>query len=301
MITSVPGVRVGHWTDPVAVTGCTVVLLPEGTVASAEVRGGAPATRELSLLEPERTVQRLDAVLLTGGSAFGLAAADGVVRWLEERGVGFPTGAGAVPIVAALGLFDLLVGDGSVRPRPDDGYAACVAASDGDIPTGRVGAGTGCTVGKWRGREHASPGGLGMATARDGDAVVTALVAVNAVGALRVEGELRVPVPPEQGFAAPEGEATTVGVIVTNARLTKLECLLVAQSGHDGLARALDPAHTAGDGDALVAAATGAVDASPWVVRSLATHVVDAAVRDALGPDQVQDPVANGTGPTPAT
>jgi L-aminopeptidase/D-esterase-like protein len=142
-----------------------------------------------------------------------------------------------------------------------------------------VGVGAGCTIGKWRGPENARPGGLGSAVASDGEVVVAALVAVNAVGELRGD-DLRLPVGPTRAFA--EGEATTVGVIVTNARLTKVECLLVAQSGHDGLSTALDPVHTAGDGDALVAAATGTVDASPWVVRALAAHVVDAAVRDAV-------------------
>jgi len=279
VITAVAGVRVGHWTDAASATGCTVVLLPEGSVASAEVRGGAPATRELAALEPERTVNRLDAVVLTGGSAFGLAAADGAMTWLEERGVGFPTAAGPVPIVAALGLYDLNVGDPAVRPGSADGYEACVAATAGDVPLGRVGAGTGCTIAKWRCPEHARPGGLGAASASEGDLVVAALVAVNAVGELRGD-DLRLPVAPTRAFT--EGEATTIGVVVTNARLTKLDCLLVAQSGHDGLALALDPVHTAGDGDALVAAATGAVDASSWVVRALATRVVDQAVRDAV-------------------
>jgi L-aminopeptidase/D-esterase-like protein len=278
----ISGVRVGHWTDAGAATGCTVVLLPEGTVASAEVRGGAPATRELALLEPHRTVQRLDAVVLTGGSAFGLAAADGVVRWLEERGIGFPTAAGPVPIVAALALYDLLTGDRPGRPDADAGYAACVAATADDPALGAVGAGTGCTIAKWRGREHARPGGVGSAVATDGDVLVAALLAVNAFGDLRGD-DLRVPVGPAKAFS----ENTTIGVVVTNGRLSKLDCLLVAQSGHDGLATALDPVHTAGDGDALVAAATCAVDADPWVVRSLAAHVVDAAVRDAVR--RVQD------------
>lgn len=283
MITAVDGVRVGHWTDVHARTGCTVVLLPVGTVASAEVRGGAPASRELVLLEPGRTVERLDALLLTGGSAFGLAAADGVVRWCEERGLGFPTGAGPVPIVAALGLFDLLVGDGTVRPRSEDGYAACETATAGEVALGAVGAGTGCTVAKWAGREQARPGGLGAATERHGALVVSALVAVNAVGDRRRPGDRRVPVPPLARFAA-EPTNTTVGIVVTNARLTKLECHLVAQSGHDGLARAIDPAHTAGDGDALVVAASGSLaeDVEPGVVRSLAAYAVEAAVLDAF-------------------
>jgi L-aminopeptidase/D-esterase-like protein len=300
VITDVEGVRVGHWTDPVARTGCTVVLLPVGTTASGEVRGGAPATRELDLLDPLRTVEHVDAVVLTGGSAFGLAAADGVVRWCEERGLGFPTGAGPVPIVPTLALFDLLEGDGSVRPRPEEGYAACVAAGTGVIELGRVGAGTGCLVRKWEGREHARPGGLGSATVAAEGITVSALVAVNAVGDRRQPGEVRVPVPPVAGFAAPPSASptnTTIGVVLTDARLTKVQCHLAAQSGHDGLARALDPAHTAGDGDALVVAATGTVahDAAASIVRSLTAYAVEAAVLDALERAEVAGP-AGATG-----
>jgi L-aminopeptidase/D-esterase-like protein len=289
VITDIGGVRVGHWTDPVARTGCTVVLLPAGTVASGEVRGGAPATRELDLLDPVRTVEAVDAVVLTGGSAFGLATADGVVRWCEERGLGYPTGAGPVPIVPTLGLFDLLEGDGSVRPRAEEGYAACVAATAGPVALGRVGAGAGCLVGKWAGRELARPGGLGSVTVTAAGLTVAALVAVNAVGDRRVPGEVRLPPTPAAGFAAPESPTnTTIGVVVTDAALSKVACHLAAQSGHDGLARALDPVHTGGDGDALVVAATGAVteadDGRPVgpVVRSLAAYAVEAAVLDAL-------------------
>jgi L-aminopeptidase/D-esterase-like protein len=289
MITDVAGVRVGHWTEAAARTGCTVVLLPSGAVASAEVRGGAPASRELAALEPTRLVDRIDAVVLTGGSAFGLASADGVMAWCEERGLGFPTGAGPVPIVAALGLFDLLEGDGAARPGPAEGRAACDAASDGSVALGRVGAGTGCLVAKWAGREHARPGGLGTATVTapvegGGTLVVSALMAVNAVGDRRgPAGEVRLPVTPVAGFAQP-GTNTTIGVVATNARLTKLECHLAAQSGHDGFARALDPVHTAGDGDALVVAATGEVEApeAAGMVRTLAAVAVERAILDAL-------------------
>ncbi|MBA3655449.1 MAG: P1 family peptidase, partial [Actinobacteria bacterium] len=171
-MTDVPGIRVGHWTHTAAATGCTVVLFPEGTVASGEVRGGAPGTREFDLLKPERRVARIDAVVLSGGSAFGLAACDGVVRWCAERGRGFATAAGPVPIVVGAVLFDLLEGSGDVRPDGDAGYAACEAASDGPVLTGRVGAGTGATFAKWRGREYARPGGVGTATERDGDLLV---------------------------------------------------------------------------------------------------------------------------------
>src|SRR4051812_25026683 len=163
MITDVPGIRVGHWTDPVAKTGCTVCLLPAETVASGEVRGGAPATREWDLLSPERRVVRIDAVVLSGGAAFGLAAADGVMRCRGGGGMAPPTAAGPVPVVVAASLFDLMVGDGSVRPGPNEGYAACEAATDGLFELGPVGAGTGATVGMWRGIEGARQGGVGSA------------------------------------------------------------------------------------------------------------------------------------------
>ena len=278
----VGGVRVGHWTNEAAQTGCTVVLLPEGTVASGEVRGGAPAAREFALLDPSRTVQRIDAVVLTGGSAYGLAAADGVMRFCEERGMGFPTAGGVVPIVVALGLYDLAVGDGSVRPGPDEGYAACEAAAGGTVALGAVGAGRGATIAKWQGREHARPGGLGGAVVRHGDLVVAVLIAVNAYGDILEPGDdtPRVPQPPvetaEEAFAN-----TTIGVILTNAALTKGQCLLVAQSGHDGMSRALSPAHSTADGDALITAATGVLPAEVEPVRSLAAVAVERAIRSA--------------------
>ena len=265
VITQVAGVRVGHWTDPVARTGCTAVLLPGGTVASGEVRGGAPGSREWALLDPRRTVDRVDAVLLTGGSAFGLAACDGVAQWCEERWIGWPTAAGPVPIVVGLVIFDLTVGDATVRPGPTEGYQACVAAmaGPGAVTRGPVGAGAGATVGKWRGRAGGRPAGIGSAWMTRGGVTVAALVVANAVGdrpgpagsAPRVLGSA-------DGAGSPfdvptPGEATTIGVIVTDARLDKLQCRLVAESAHDGLARAVDPVHTAADGDAFVVAATG--------------------------------------------
>ena len=280
MITDVEGVRVGHWTDAAGSTGCTAVLLPAGTVASGEVRGGAPGTREWALLEPQRLVDRVDAVVLTGGSAFGLAACDGVMRWCEERGVGFPTPAGPVPIVVGAVLFDLMVGDRSARPGPEEGYAACVAASAGPVDVGLVGAGTGATVGKWQGPGNARPGGLGTASEREGDLVVGALVAVNAFGDLRDRAG---PAVGAASLATPAGFTnTTLGVVATNARLGKAGCLLVAQAGQDGFARALEPVHATVDGDAVVAAATGAVEAPVDLVRLLATRPVEAAIRTAL-------------------
>lgn len=277
MITDVDGVVIGQWTDLDARTGCTVVLLPEGTVASGEVRGGAPATREFDLLAPERLVNRLDAVVLSGGSAFGLSAADGVMRWCEEQGRGFPTGAGPVPIVVGMSIFDLLVGDPRARPTAEHGYLAASGAKAGAHEVGAVGAGVGATIGKWRGREFAKPGGLGAATTRDGDVMVSALVVVNAWGDLDDGTE-----PPWPGLAPTDAEQafqnTTIGLIVTNARLDKVGCLLVAQGGHDGLARSLVPSHGRADGDAMVAAATGIVEASIDHVRFLATRAVERAV-----------------------
>ena len=288
------GVSVGHWTHPSGRTGCTVVLLPAGTVASVEVRGGAPASRELDLLAPERLVEGPDAVVLSGGSAFGLASADGVVRHCSETGRGFPTPAGPVPVVAGLSLYDLRPDEPPLWPGADAGYAAAQAAVPADgsgpaggWPVGRIGAGASATVGAWG--SDRSPAGLGSAQltfdAGGGDAaVVVALLAVNAAGSLddgSVAGALRRGdfVPPAN---PPLGTSTTIGMILTNARLAKTQCLLVAQSGHDGLARALMPAHTRFDGDALIAASVGTLDASLDAVRVAATVAVDDAVRAAV-------------------
>ncbi len=275
VITDVPGVLVGHWTEAEAKTGCTVVVLPEETVASGEIRGGAPATRDFALLDPIRSVQHIDAVVLSGGSAFGLAAAGGVMNGLEAQGRGFATRAGTVPIVVGMSLFDLAVGDPTVRPGPDEGAAALAAATDGPYEIGLVGAGTGATVNKWLG--EAEPGGLGTATIRSGPLVVSALFAVNAVGAID-DGTSAVdigpPVRPDPyddedgsdaggtetpGPAASDRENTTIGLVVTNATVDKIGCHWLAQGAHDGLARSLLPAHTSGDGDGIVVAATGQI------------------------------------------
>jgi len=284
VITEVNGVLVGHWTNDVARTGCTVALFPEGTVASGEIRGGAPATRDFALLEPGRLVERLDAVVLSGGSAFGLAACDGVMGLLEQRGIGFETKAGPVPIVVGMALFDLGEGDSSVRPGPDDGGHAAEVATDQAPALGRVGAATGATVSKWRGPDHVGPGGLGGAVARCGDVVVAALMAVNASGDID-DGSTSEAIatnsfePPQ---VIPFAENTTIGIVATNARLTKMECHLVAQSAHDGFGRALMPAHNAADGDAVVVAATGATEADVSLVRILATTVTERAIRTSI-------------------
>ena len=283
------GVLVGHWTDETARTGCSVVVFPEGTTASGEVRGGAPATRDFALLASERTVSTVDAVVLSGGSAFGLAAADGVMRWCEEQGRGFETRGGRVPIVVGMSLYDLTEGDGTVRPGPDAGYAAAEAAVDGPPALGRVGAGTGATMNKWRGAENRVDGGLGSALLQVDDVVVGALVAVNASGDINDGAVQRALVDgtyehrPADPFADGNGDEahsnTTIGVVATNAMLDKVGCFRVARSGHSGMARALLPAHTDGDGDALVVGATGKVEADVGLVRLMAAAAVETAIR----------------------
>jgi L-aminopeptidase/D-esterase-like protein len=296
-ITDVPGVRVGHRTR--AGTGVTVVLVPPGTIGSGELRGGAPATHELALLEPGRTVEHIDAVVLTGGSAFGLAAAQGVVEWLAEQGRGYPTRAGPVPIVPTAAIYDL-VESGGTRPGPADGRLAAEAAGETGLATGRVGAGAGATVGKWRGAAYAAPGGLGSASATVGDATVGALAVVNALGDVYdVAGNLLAgsgapsgadPFPDPAPFDGPADPNTTLVVVATNARASKGDCWLLAQSAQHGIARSVHPSHTRHDGDLTVALATGAVEAHLDRLRVAATDVVAAAVRDAVAPSDDETP-----------
>ena len=284
-ITDVAGIRVGHWTG--RDTGVTVVWAPSGTVGSGEVRGGAPATRETALLEPTRLVERIDAVVLSGGSAFGLAAADGVARFLAERGQGFPTPGGPVPIVVGAALFDLPV---ERMPGAEEGRAAAVDAGRGaPVVSGRIGVGRGATVGKWRGREYAVAGGLGTAAVTVGDATVGALVACNPAGDVIgpdgavLAGSTAPAASPS--FPAPTPfEHTTLVVVATDARIAKAECHLMAQSAHDGLAQAIRPAHTRYDGDFAAVLATGAVEAHPDRLRVAATEAVARAVRAAVRP-----------------
>jgi L-aminopeptidase/D-esterase-like protein len=267
------------------------VLLPEGTVGSCEVRGGAPATRETALLDPTRLVEPVDAVVLSGGSAFGLAAADGVCRALAEHGRGFPTVTGAVPIVPAAALYDL-VESGGAAPGPAEGRAALAdALAEPAVAEvrGRVGAGTGARVGKWRGVEYGLAGGLGLASRSEGDLVVAAVAAVNALGDVLAEdgsvlrGSSAPPgAPPFPEVAPFQGGNTTLVVVVTNARASKLECHLMAQSAHDGFARALHPGHTRHDGDVAFACATGEVDAGLDHLRLLVAEVAAAAIRNAV-------------------
>ena len=271
----------GHWTGQG--TGVTVILPPPGTVASGEVRGGAPATREFALLDPVRLVDRVDAVVLSGGSAFGLSAADGVMALLRERGEGFPTPAGPVPIVIGMSIYD-----DSVRTGPPDAAAgraaALTALAGGPLTVGRVGAGTGAVTGTWRDRRD--PGGIGWAVREAGAARVAAVVAVNAWGDVLSPGGEPLfggsgePARPRPGFGM---QNTTVGVVLTDAALSKTDCFLLAQSGHTGFARSIHPAHSRYDGDAVVALATGErTGHNHDLVRAVAADVVAEAVRAAV-------------------
>jgi L-aminopeptidase/D-esterase-like protein len=290
-ITDVEGITVGHWTDEVALTGCTVILAPPGTIASCEVRGGAPGTRGTDILQPGTIIEVAHAIVLTGGSAFGLASAGGVERYLEERGIGSEIGPIRVPTVPAAVIFDLAVGDPSRRPGADEGYEACVAAST-DVLEGRVGVGTGATVAKMWGPERAMPGGVGSWAARDGDLVVGALVVVNAVGEIvdedgsillgpRLEpGERREDLVEQMGSSAAAN--TTLGVVATNAVLSKEDVRRLASVGNDAFDVAVRPAHTIYDGDTVFALAAQQRDAGLDDVAALVESAVTTAIRRAV-------------------
>lgn len=263
-IRDVPGIRVGHATDAEGMTGCTVVLAEGGAVAGVDVRGSAPGTRETDLLRPTALVERIHAVCLAGGSAFGLAAAEGVMRYLSERGIGFDTGIRPVPIVPAAILFDLGVGSPDAAPGPDDGYAACVAAEAGDGPLeGRVGAGTGATVGKLAGMDRSSPGGVGSAGTQLPDGtLLAALVVNNAIGSvLARDGTILAGVRGDAGeFVDPAGApfgSTVLVVVATDAALDRAQARKLAELAHDGLARSISPVHTMLDGDVAFVLSTG--------------------------------------------
>jgi len=299
-LTDVAGLKVGHFTDRRRPTGCTVVLCEDGVVCGADVRGGAPGTRETDLLKSENTVDRVHAVLLTGGSAFGLDAAGGVMRWLDEHGHGLAVGPARVPIVPAAVLFDLWVGDASIRPDAAAGYAACEAASAAAPAEGRVGAGAGATVGKLFGIERAVPGGIGSAAFKVGQVTVGAMVAVNSIGdVIDADGSVLAGARPAEGAhgarsidallagAGPArvmaGMATTIGIVATDALLTKAQANKLAALAHAGLARAVNPL-TMHDGDTLFALATGraglAGDLS--AIGAIAAEAVALAIRRAV-------------------
>ena len=254
-LTALPGIRVGHWTHAAAGTGCTVVLFDRAVAAAVDVRGSAPGTRETDALHPGGLVGQADAILLTGGSAYGLAAADGVMRYLEARGRGFPTSAGPVPIVPGAVIYDLSVGDPSVRPDAAAGEAAANAASTNPVSQGNVGAGTGATIGFGNGRMK---GGLGSTLFRSGDIKAGALVVVNPAGAVHDPGTGGPLAVASGSTGSGFGQNTTIGVVAVNAALERWQLRKVAEMSHDGLARAVRPAHGMHDGDTIFAVSVGA-------------------------------------------
>jgi L-aminopeptidase/D-esterase-like protein len=303
-ITDVTGIKVGHHTLTRRPTGCTVILCEPGAVAGLDVRGSAPGTRETDLLDPLNTVQQVQAILLSGGSAYGLEAATGAMRYLEERGLGFRVRNGVVPIVPAAILFDLTVGDGSVRPDAEAGYQACLAAAPGPVREGNVGAGAGATVGKMFGPGFAMKGGLGTASHRvpGTEVIVGAIVAVNAVGDVYHPGTGQIlagardargrgfrdtmsAVLGGHGVVASPGANTTIGAVATNVPFNKAEMTKIAQMAHDGLARSINPVHTMSDGDAVFALSTGKasrVRADVSAVGAIAAVVMQHAVARAI-------------------
>ena len=294
-LTAIDGIKVGHATDATARTGCTVILCPAGATAGVDVRGAAPGTRETDALRSGRLVQKAHAVLLTGGSAFGLDAAGGVVQYLEEQNVGFPAGPVRVPIVPAAVIFDLAVGDAKVRPDREMGYQACQSATDKAVAMGAIGAGKGATVGKAPG-VSSSPGGVGSACKYlDSGLIVAAITVVNALGNVvhPKTGEILAGGKENGGFVEiterlldaniVPGTNTTIGVVATNATLTPAEANRVAEMAHDGMARAIRPSHTMFDGDTLFALATGThTRSSVNAVGILAAEVVAEAIVNAV-------------------
>ena len=301
-ITDVAGIEVGHYTDSRRPTGCTVIITRDGAVAGVDVRGAAPGTRETDLLHPSNLVDRVHAILLAGGSAWGLDAASGVMQWLEENNIGLPVGFGLVPIVPAAVLFDLPVGDARIRPDAAAGYAACVAASAHAPDQGSVGAGAGALVGKIFGLKRAMRGGIGTASITVDGITVGAIVACNAVGdvvdpntgqvlagARTLDGQsllnsrnaLLAGMSPQPVLA---GTNTTIGVIATDAIVTKTQAHRLAQVAHDGLARSINPVHTMSDGDTLFALGTGAAgkSAGMLLLGTLAAEVTARAVVRAI-------------------
>lgn len=298
-ITRVAGIEVGHFTDTRRPTGCTVVMARAGAVGGVDVRGAAPGTRETDLLDPCNLVDQVHAIVLAGGSAWGLDAASGAVRWLEEHGVGLDVGVGRLPLVPAAVLFDLLVGDMRIRPDAAAGYAACAAASGADPTEGNVGAGTGASVGKLFGIARAMKGGVGTASVTAHGVTVGALIACNAVGDVLDPGTAQVVAGArtldgrnlldtrrallrgDLPQSVLPGTNTTIGVVATDAVITKVQAQRLAVAAHDGLARSINPVHTQLDGDTLFALGTGAAGTNPGMLV-LATLAAEATARATL-------------------
>lgn len=297
-ITAINGIRVGHTTSEAGMTGCTVILCPPNTIGGVDQRGGAPGTRETDLLRPMHLVQQVHAIALSGGSAYGLSVADGVMRYCEEQGVGYPVPPFVVPIVPTAILMDLYMGDPTIRPNADMGYQACLSASSEPVVSGNIGAGMGCRIGGLFGNPSATKGGLGSSLIRiDDELMVGALVAVNAVGDVvdetgniiagirNPDGSFMGMLNAMRGMARmtpPDSSNTVIGTIVTNAKLTKEGVNKIAQMAQDGLAQAIRPAHTMFDGDTIFSLATGEIEANVSVVGAFAAEAMAQAIRNAV-------------------
>jgi L-aminopeptidase/D-esterase-like protein len=296
MITDVPGFLVGHYTDDVNLTGCTVILCPPATVASCDVRGSSPGSREFALLAPDKQMQEVHAILLSGGSAFGLGAANGVMKYLTEKDIGYKTPWVTVPIVPSAIIFDLNLGSSSVFPTQENAYSACLNAGR-NVEQGSVGAGTGAVVGKWNGFEHAMKGGVGTSSIRNADLVVGAIAVVNAVGDIidrdgstiagsRVNGRFFNGKERLEHFRndrlLTRNTNTTLVVVASNAKLSKVDTNRVAQRVHDGMARAIQPCHTTFDGDVSFALSAGSVPHPVDVVAEYAADAAAEAIRNAV-------------------
>ncbi len=298
-ISEIKGIKVGHAQDAAGGTGCTAILCEEGAWAGVDVRGGGPASRETELLKPVNMVQQIHCVMLSGGSAYGLAAGDGAMAFLEEHNVGFDVGVGVVPIVCGASLFDLVVGDPKCRPDKEMGYAACEAAGKTEVESGNVGAGTGASVGKFLGPDRMMKSGLGVYGMQIGEVQCAAIVAVNALGDVldyhtgkTIAGILS---EDKKSLASTLeimyeeiGKArnvfsgnTTIGCIVTNAKLTKDQANKLASIAHNGYAKTISPVHTSADGDTIFVMATGEVEVGPDALGALAVEVMGRAINKA--------------------
>ncbi|KAA3656500.1 MAG: peptidase S58 family protein [Calditrichaeota bacterium] len=296
-LTDVTGIKVGHCHNSRAQTGCTVILPEKGAVASVDIRGFSPGTRETALLDPLKSVQKIHAILLTGGSAFGLDAAAGVVQFLEENDIGYDTGLARIPLVPAAVIYDLATGSSTIRPDKKMGYTACQNARETDVSQGKIGVGCGATVGKITGMENSMPGGVGQASLQlDGGCIVSALVVVNALGDVfdaqnnaiiagarnKSTGEFINTMAYLQANAsklkAMWAGNTTLAVVATNAKLTKVQAAKVAQMAHDGFARAINPVHTTFDGDTIFAMSCGDLDVDDMVIGAAAAEVVEQSI-----------------------
>lgn len=308
-ILDIKGIKVGQVEDNEGLTGCTVIICEEGAVCGVDVRGAAPGTRETDLLDPINMIQKVHAVVLSGGSAFGLESTCGVSKYLEEKGIGFDVGVTKVPIVAGAVLFDLIVGDYKSRPNIEMGYKACEVASDTELKQGNYGAGCGATVGKIKGPQYAMKGGIGSYSIKlENGLVVSALIAVNAFGDVYENGKVIAGVLNDDkneilntyqimksgitkgGFNI---DNTTIGVVATNAKLTKAQCKKVSQVSHNGYAKTIFPIHTPHDGDTIFTMATGEIEIDITLLSSLATEVVEKSVINAIkSADSVQNIIA---------